>query len=76
MKMDSGSTSLGTNIVSTFVDAVTGIASGLSDAVVSVFNKLVVTENGALSNLAIWGLVFGGIALAIGVIRIFTRKIG
>lgn len=70
------SVSIGKSIVDTFVEGMSSIASGAADTVKTVFNTLVVTENGGLSNLAIWGLVFGGIALALGFVRMFTRKLG
>lgn len=74
--MEQTTVSLGTSIVSTFVDSMKGIAAGAASTIKSTFDALVVTENGGLSNLAIWGLVFGGIAIALGVVRLFTHKLG
>ena len=70
---------MASSIVSTFVDAFTGLTSGLGQGIVDTFNSLFVVTNGettTLSNLAIWGLVFGGISLGIGIIHKFTRKAG
>lgn len=68
--------SLGSQIVSTFVDAFTGLTAGLGTGIVDTFNSLFMNANGGLSNLAIWGLVFGGVSLGIGIISKFTRKAG
>lgn len=64
------------NIVSTFVDAIQGVAIGIASTVTDVFNSIVVTEAGVLSNLAIWGLTFGAIGLVVGICKLFTRKAG
>lgn len=69
-------TSVGSQIVSTFVEAISGVVEGVTSAVTSGFNNLIVTTSGNISNLAIWGLVFGGIGLVIGIVRRFTRKVG
>ena len=74
--MEQETVSIGASIVTTFVDSMKGIATGAAETITSVFNGLVVTENGGLSNLAIWGLVFGGIAITLGVVRLFTRRLG
>ena len=68
--------SLGSQIVDTFLEGVTGLGSGLGRTIVDTFNSVVMTSDGKLSNLAIWGLVFGGSALIIGVVKHFARKAG
>lgn len=71
-----GVTSVGSQIVSTFVESVSGVVTGVTGAVTEGFNNLIVNSNGQISNLAIWGLVFGGIGLVVGIVRRFTRKVG
>lgn len=68
--------SVGSQIVSTFVEAISGVVEGVTSAVIDGFNGLIVTEAGNLSNLAVWGLVFGGIGLVVGIVRRFTSKVG
>ena len=63
-------------IVETFVGAVGEFCSGLATAVVDTFSTVCLNETGGLSDLAIWGITFGAIALAVGVVRMFTRKAG
>lgn len=64
------------NIVETFTTAFTNMASGLGTGVTDLFNNVFVTESGGLSNLAVWGLTLGGVGLALGLVRFFTRKAG
>ena len=68
--------SLGTQIVETFLEGVTGLGSGLGETIVDTFNSVVLNSDGNLSNLAIWGLVFAGATLIIGVVKHFSRKAG
>ena len=63
-------------IVETFLSGVTGLGSGLGTAIVDTFNSVVLTSEGKLSNIAIWGLTFGGMALVIGLAKLFSRKVG
>jgi hypothetical protein len=67
---------MGASIVETFTTAFTGITSGLSSGIVDTFNTIVTNSEGGLSNLATWGLVFGGVALGIGILKGFMRKVG
>lgn len=67
---------MGASIVSTFVDSFTSLMSGLGTAIVDTFNTVFVAEGGGLSNLAIWGIVFGGVGLGIALVRGLTRKAG
>ena len=66
---------MGAEIVSTFVEGFTGITSGVAGAVVSTFNTVFMSGEG-LSNIAIWGIVGGAVALGLAVIRKFTSKAG
>ena len=56
-------------IVETFVDAFSGITSGLGSTIVSTFDSVMVTQDGKLTNIAIWGLTFAGVA---GGIKLIT----
>ena len=64
------------NIVSTFTSAVSEFAEGIGTTVVDLFDKVFVTADGNLSNLAIWGITFGAISLVLGLVHTFTRKAG
>jgi len=64
------------NIVQTFTEAFTNMTSGIGTGIVDLFNNVFVTEEGGLSNLAIWGITFGAIGLVLGLVRLFTRKAG
>lgn len=67
---------MGSEIVSTFVEAVKGIASGIAGTFVDVFNAVAVNPEGGLSNLAVWGLVLGAVGLGTFCVRKFTSKVG
>ncbi len=67
---------MGSEIVSTFVEAVKGIASGIAGTFVDVFNAVAVNPEGGLSNLAVWGLVLGAVGLGTFAVRKFTSKVG
>lgn len=66
---------MGSSIVTTFTEAFTGITSGIASGVVDTFNAVFMDGEG-LSNIAIWGIVMGAVALGIGLIRKFTSKAG
>ena len=66
---------MGAEIVSTCVEAVKSFATGIADTAVTVFDKVLVNSEGGLSNLAIWGLVLGAIALGTAIVRKFTAKV-
>lgn len=74
--MEETTTSVGTQIVNTVVEAFTGLAEGIASTVQTVFEQLFITENGGISNLAIWGLVFVGVGAAFGLVKMFTNKLG
>ena len=67
---------MGSEIVTTFTDAVKGFASGVAGAIVDTFNAVCVNTEGGLSNLAIWGLVLGAVGIGVGLVRKFTAKVG
>lgn len=67
---------MGAEIVQTITGAATNFASGFGSAVVNTFDTILINGDGGLSNLAIWGLVFGGVALIVGLSKMFTRKAG
>ena len=67
---------MGSEIVTTFVEAVKGIAGGFASTIVDTFNAVAVNSEGGLSNLAIWGLVLGAVGLGTFVVKKFTGKVG
>lgn len=67
---------MGANIVSTVVDAIGAFLTGVGGNIVEVFDQIVVTESGELTNFAVWALVFLGVGLAGGVIGAILRKVG
>lgn len=66
---------MGSDIVTTITTASSDFATGFGNAVVNTFNTILTNGEGGLSNLAIWGLVFGGVGLIIGLSKLFTRKV-
>jgi hypothetical protein len=60
-------------IVGVFLDALTEMVSGVSTALIDIFETLVYNPTTGLSGIATWSLVFGGIALVLGLINKFTR---
>ena len=73
----SGSTTtLGSSIVTTVVDAIKSFLSGVGNSIVTLFDGIVVSANGGLTNFATWALVFLGVGLASGVIAAVLRKVG
>lgn len=67
---------LGGSIVTTVVNAIKSFLSGVGDTIVSLFDGIVVTDAGGLTNFATWALVFLGVGLASGVIAAVLRKVG
>lgn len=71
---------MGSEIVTTIVEGFTDFVGGIGSAIVDGFNK-VFTVTGTdgvtkLSNLAIWGLVFGGIGLGTWLVKKLFAKAG
>ena len=61
------------DIVGVFLDALTEMVSGVSTALIDIFDTLVYNATDGLTGIATWSLVFGGIALVLGLINRFTR---
>ena len=68
--------SIGAQIASVFTGAFTGITSGLSSGLVEAFDTVIVNPEGGLTNLAIWGIVFGGIAFGTWLVKKLMHKVG
>lgn len=58
-----------TEVITTITGAITSFLGSIGTAIVGFFDSLVMAD-GALTNLAIWLLVFLGLALAIGIARL------
>lgn len=67
---------MGAEIISTFTTALSGLAEGVSSTVVSTFNTIMTTSEGKLSNLGIYGIVFLAVSLGIGIVKMFSNKVG
>lgn len=67
---------MGTEIVSTFTEALSSLAAGVASTVVATFNAIMMTSEGKLSNVAIYGIVFLAVSLGIGLVKKFTAKAG
>lgn len=65
-----------TAVVNALTQGFTGTLTGMGNGVVSVFDSLFVTTDGALTNFAQVGLVMGGISLGIGVFLWLVHKVG
>jgi hypothetical protein len=61
-------------IVDVFLDAITLMFQSVADTLVSLFNTLIYVPEEGLTGIAVWSLVFGGIALSLGFINKFTLK--
>ena len=67
---------MGAEIVSTFTTSFSTFCSGIAGSIVETFNSVFTTGDGKLSNLAIWGIVFGAVGLGLAIVRKFTAKAG
>lgn len=65
---------MGAEIITTFVEALSSLASGLASTVVATFDAVMMTSDGKLSNLAIYGIVFLAVSLGIGIVKKFSGK--
>ena len=68
--------SMGASIVKTVVDAVQAFLTGIGNSIVDLFDGIVISSTGGLTNFATWALVFLGVGLASGVIAAVLRKVG
>lgn len=67
---------MGAEIITTFTEALSSLASGVASTVVSTFDAVMMNSEGKLSNLAIYGIVFLAVSLGIGLVRKFSAKAG
>lgn len=65
---------MGAEIITTFTEALSSLASGVASTVVATFDAIMMTTDGKLSNVAIYGIVFLAVSLGIGLVRKFTAK--
>lgn len=63
-------------IIQTIVDAFQSFLTGTASGIVDAFQAIALTENGQLSNFAIWALVFAGVGLGGLIISKVTAKVG
>jgi hypothetical protein len=61
-------------IVGVFLDAIEAMFQGVADTLVALFDTLIYVPEEGLTGIAVYSLVFGGIALALGFINKFTLK--
>lgn len=66
---------MGADIITTFTDSLSSLASGVASTVVATFNAIMMTSEGKLSNVAIYGIVFLAVSLGIGLVNKFTAKV-
>ena len=60
----------GKTIVEIIVDALKGLATGVTGSISEAFNSLVLTSDGKLSALAIWTLSIFGLGLVWKIVKI------
>jgi hypothetical protein len=61
------------DIVQVFLDAMSGLATGLIGLITDSFSGLVYNSTDGLSDIAVWGLAFGAIAIVLGVVQRFIK---
>ena len=61
-------------IIAVFVDTFTGMVSSLTALITTAFSDLVYNSTTGLSDLAVWALVFGAIALVLGIVQRFIKQ--
>ena len=64
---------IGTQIIEEILEAFVAFLSGIGEGILAVFNSLVLDESGALTTFAVWGLVFGALAMAWAIFMLVTR---
>jgi hypothetical protein len=62
------------DIIQVFLDAIEGMFQGVADTLITLFDTLIYVPDVGLTGIAVWSLVFGGIALALGFVNKFTLK--
>lgn len=65
---------MGAEIITTFTEALSSLASGVASTAVATFDAIMMNSEGGLSNLAIYGIVFLAVSLGIGLVRKFSAK--
>ena len=61
------------DIIAIFTDALTAFVQAVGDAMLLAFDTLVYNSVDGLTGIATWSLVFGAIALVLGIVGRFTR---
>lgn len=61
------------DIIQIFTDALSGMVSAVADTLITAFNTLVYDPVNGLTGIATWGLVFGGVALVLGLTQRFVK---
>jgi hypothetical protein len=61
-------------IIQVFVDVFTNMVSALTTLITTAFSDLVYNSTDGLSDIATWALVFGGIALVLGLVQRFIKS--
>jgi hypothetical protein len=60
-------------IIQVFSDAMSGLVSSLTTLITTAFSDLVYNSTDGLQDVATWALVFGGIALVLGIVQRFVK---
>lgn len=60
-------------IIGVFTDAMSGLVSSLTTLITTAFSDLVYNSTDGLQDVATWALVFGGIALVLGIVQRFVK---
>jgi hypothetical protein len=61
------------DIIEVFTDAFTGMTSALISLITGAFEGLVYDSATGLNPIAVWGLVFAGVALVLGIVQRFVK---
>ena len=61
------------DIIEIFTDALTAFVEAVGEAMLLAFDTLVYNSTDGLTGIATWSLVFGAIALVLGIVGRFTR---
>lgn len=66
--------SIVTNIVETFLSAITALFGGVGEGIISLFETLIYNPTTGLTALAQWGLVFIGFGFVISILHMILRR--
>lgn len=64
-----------TKMITTIVEAITGMLTGVGSAIVDFFDVVVLTADGGLTTFAVWALAFLGIGFGLGVVKFITNLV-